>query len=211
VTDLPAAHEPFAESAQQREADFLGMYIFLATEIMLFGGLLGAVFAYRVLHPQETAAAAQHLKLWLGAANTAVLLTSSLFMALAVEAARGAERRRAALWLLATAALGLTFLGIKGYEYLEEYREGLMPHLGPASPLRHPAERIFINLYFVGTGLHALHLAIGIAMTAGMAFLLRRGPLLPRRALAVEMVGLYWHLVDVIWVFVYPVLYLARG
>ena len=101
---------------------------------------------------------------------------------------------------------------IKGLEYHQEYTEGLMPLVGPASPLAAPAARLFIHLYFVATGVHALHLAVGLALILGLAWRIARGAApVPERAIAVEMVGLYWHLVDVIWVFIYPVLYLARG
>jgi cytochrome c oxidase subunit III len=212
VTDQLSVHEPYAESAQQRETDLFGMYLFLATEIMLFGGFLAVVYVYRIIHPNETAAAARHLKLWLGGANTAVLLTSSLFVALAVANARAGDRRATSRWLVGAVALGVGFLAIKSYEYWDEYREGLMPRLGPPSPLADGPGRLFIDLYFVGTSLHAIHLMIGIGLVLGLAWrVARRRTRLPERAVTVEAVGLYWHLVDVVWVFIYPVLYLARG
>jgi cytochrome c oxidase subunit 3 len=153
--------------------------------------------------------AARHFKLWLGAANTAVLLTSSLCVALAVEDARSRLRRRAAAWFALAALLGLVFLGVKGTEYFLEYREGLMPHLGPPSPLRPGPVDLFVDLYFVSTGLHAVHLLIGVGAvaTVAAAYAWRRSP---PPAVVAEMTGLYWHLVDVVWVFLFPVLYLAR-
>ena len=207
----PPVVEPFHQPAQQRRAGFMGMYLFLASEIMLFGGIFAAVFVFRLQHPEATKAAAGHLKLWLGGANTAVLLTSSLFMALAVHAARAGAARRAAGWLAATATFGTVFLAIKGYEYWTEYTEGLMPHTEGAKTFADRTEWLFLNLYYVATSLHAFHLASGIVMVVGLAAMLARGwTPLPRRAVTVEMVGLYWHLIDVIWVFLYPVLYLAR-
>jgi cytochrome c oxidase subunit 3 len=114
------------------------------------------------------------LDLWLGGLNTALLLTSSLTMALAVRAAREDKRRQAIRLLLLTAALGTLFLGIKGYEYWSEYHEGLMPGIGPDSPLQTPAGHLFFNLYFAATGLHALHLACGVATLLGFAAMLGR-------------------------------------
>jgi cytochrome c oxidase subunit 3 len=211
VSHNPVVHEPYSESSQQREADLFGMYIFLGTEAMLFGGLLAAVYVIRVLYPHEAASAAQHLKLWLGTANTAVLLTSSLFIAIAVAAARAGRRRACALWLALSCGLGILFLGIKAAEYVKEYREGLMPFPGPPSPLAQPAEHLFFNLYLVGTSLHALHLTIGSCVVAVLAWRVAlQGTPVPRRALTVEVAGLYWHLVDVVWVFIFPVFYLAR-
>jgi cytochrome c oxidase subunit 3 len=187
------------------------MYIFLGTEAMLFGGFLAAAYVVRILHPEEVASAAQHLKLWLGTANTAVLLTSSLFVAIAVTVAKAGRRRGAALCLALTVGLGILFLAIKATEYLLEYQEGLMPFSGSASPFERPAEHLFFNLYLVGTTLHALHLAIGICIMAVLAWRIALGATpVPRRVITVEVAGLYWHLVDVVWVFVYPVFYLAR-
>ncbi|WP_210204599.1 cytochrome c oxidase subunit 3 [Microvirga sp. 17 mud 1-3] len=211
MSDQPAAHSPYAEPAQQREADLLGMYIFLVTEIMLFGGFLTAVYVVRVLHPEEASSAAKHLNLWLGSLNTAVLLTSSLAMALAVQLSREGKFRATSAWLCLTVALGLVFLAIKSVEYYQEYAEGLMPLSDGMRPLSKPGEQLFFNFYLVGTGLHALHLTIGIILVSGLAWRVARSETpLPRRAVTVEIVGLYWHLVDVVWVFIYPIFYLAR-
>jgi len=211
VSDRPAVHSPYAEAAQQRDADLLGMYVFLVTEVMLFGGFLSAVSMVRVLHPQEASSAAQHLNLWLGSMNTAVLLTSSLAMALSVQVSREGKRRPTIIGLCLTAALGLVFLVIKGVEYYQEYREGLMPLSDGIKPLSKPGEQLFFNFYLVGTGLHALHLTIGIVLVAGLVWgVFRSRVQLPHRAVTVEIVGLYWHLVDVVWVFIYPIFYLAR-
>lgn len=198
----------FTELARQREADRLGMVIFLGTEVMLFGGLFAAIFALRVLHPQDYLAAAGQLHLWLGALNTCILLTSSLAVAIAVEAARHERGRLAVAGLLAAALLGIVFLGIKGFEYLSEYREGLMPLAGVAHHFEAPPQQLFMNLYFAATGLHALHLLIGIATVSVVAALAARDVASPE---TIENAGLYWHLVDIVWVFLYPSLYLMRG
>ena len=206
-----ALHEPFQAPDQQRRATFLGMYLFLATEIMLFGAIVATLAVYRYLHPAAARAASQDLNLWLGGLNTAVLLTSSLLVALAVAAARDGLPRPAARWLAGAAVLGLLFLAVKGIEYHEEYREGLMPLVGPTRTFLDPSEQLFLHLYFVATGLHAVHLTIGIVLVVVIAARIRAARLdLPRRAIVVEMTGLYWHLVDVVWVFLYPLLYLAR-
>jgi cytochrome c oxidase subunit 3 len=211
VSDRPATHFPYAESTQQREADLLGMYIFLVTEVMLFGGFLTAVYVVRVLHPQEASSTAQHLNLWLGSINTAVLLTSSLAMALAVQQSREGNQRATVSRLCLTAALGIAFFAIKSVEYYQEYREGLMPFSGGLKPLSKPGEQLFFNFYLVGTGLHALHLTIGVVLVSGLAWRVAGSKTpLPRRAVTVELVGLYWHLIDVVWVFIYPIFYLAR-
>ena len=211
MSENPPVSEPFHRSAQQRSAAYWGMYLFLATEVMLFGGLFAALFVLRLEHPHAVSEAAGHLKMWLGGANTAVLLTSSLFMAIAVHAAREGAARRAAAWLAGTAGLGAVFLGVKAYEYWSEYREGLMPHTELTRSLKDPAEWLFFNLYYVSTSLHAIHLLSGISLVLGLVLMLARGRTrVPERAVTVEMVGLYWHLVDVVWVFLYPVLYLAR-
>ncbi|MCL4767676.1 MAG: cytochrome c oxidase subunit 3 [Hyphomicrobiaceae bacterium] len=203
--------EPFREIRQQHEADMLGMYIFLATEIMLFGGLFAAIFVVRVLHPIEVVEASRRLHYFIGAINTGILLSSSLAVALAVQAARAALARRAALFLVAAAALGVAFLGLKALEYSKEYDEGLLPVFSDPGRFSGPVEHLFMNLYLISTGLHAIHVTIGVLLLGGLALRLTGGALrLPDRVIVVEACGLYWHLVDVIWVFLYPVLYLAR-
>jgi cytochrome c oxidase subunit III len=204
-------HEPFHAHRQQHEADMMGIYIFLATELMLFGALLAVIFMVRVLHPHEVVEASKRMHVFIGAINTALLLTSSLAVALAVNAARAAMTRRAAWFLAAAAVLGLGFLALKGWEYAKEYRDGLLPVNNALPGFSGPVEHLFMNLYLIATGLHAVHLTIGIALVAGLAGGLGRGALpLPGRAVVVESCGLYWHLVDVVWVFLYPALYLAR-
>ncbi|MFV0624341.1 cytochrome c oxidase subunit 3 [Sphingomonas sp. ac-8] len=199
-------HEPFPRIERQRGADRLGMVIFLGSELMLFGGVFAAALALRLRHPDDYRQAAHHLKLWLGTANTAVLLTSSLFAALAVAAARAGRPKQAGRVLVVAVLLGLAFLGIKGAEYAGEYREGLMPGTADAAFDGH-FQQLFMNLYFVGTGLHALHVTIGIALMAVAAA--SRAARADREAVLFGNVALYWHFVDVVWVFLYPTLYLA--
>jgi cytochrome c oxidase subunit 3 len=204
-------HEPYSEARQQHEADMLGMYAFLATEIMLFGGVFAVIFIIRFLHPQDFVETSRKMHLWIGALNTLVLLTSSLCVALAVAAGRAGRARGAAGLLSGAAGLGLVFLGFKGLEYWLEYRDGLLPSLSWPTRFSGPVEQLFMNAYFIATGLHAIHLTIGICLIGGLALRLSRGSLpLPNRAVTIEVSGLYWHLVDIVWIFLYPALYLAR-
>lgn len=203
--------EPPSDVDYARATARMGMYLFLATEIMLFGGLFAALMVARLLHGDETALASQRFNLWLGAANTVILLTSSLAVACAVEAAKACRRRWAAGGLAAAVGLGLVFLAIKAVEYYEEYAQGLIPGLGDRAPDLQPAEALYINLYLVATGLHAVHMLAGLAMLSGLALGLAFGRVrLPRQFATVEITGLYWHLVDIVWVFLFPALYLAR-
>jgi len=201
---------PYVDARQQEDAAVIGMWIFLGTELLLFGGLFTGYLAYRSAFQETFSEASHHLKLWAGAVNTGVLLTSSLTMALAVEAAKAHRRRLVMGLLLATALLGTAFMGIKGYEYYKEIEEGLAPFLGEflySGVYRERAE-LFFNMYFAMTGLHALHLSGGIGLMLTMAFIARRAPHLGRLRRQVKISGLYWHFVDVVWVFLFPLLYL---
>lgn len=211
MTDRTAVAEPYVSAEQQRDATVMGMFVFLATEIMLFGGLFAVALVLRIMHPREVVEASKHLHIWIGAINTAVLLTSSLGVALAVHAAHSGARR-AVVWLLAgSAVLGLLFLGIKAFEYSREYAEGVLPAFNVPGRFSNPVEHLFMNLYLISTALHAVHVTIGVVLLGAVSTGTARGWLrLPDRAIVVETSGLYWHLVDAIWVFLYPVLYLAR-
>ena len=202
----------FDDAGQQRETASLGMWIFLATEFMFFGGLFMAYIAYRYLYPQAFAAGSQHLKTLLGGANTGVLLTSSLTMALAVHAAESGRRWAIVVFLLLTMALGALFLGIKGYEYFSEYQEGLVPvfnfTFGGAQAQQ---AKLFFILYFLMTGLHAIHMTIGICAVLAIAVLAGRRRFSAEYSTPVELMGLYWHFVDIVWVFLYPLLYLIKA
>ena len=181
----------FVDAEQEEQAYSLGMWIFLGSELMLFGGLFLAYSYARFTHPNEFAQASLLLERGLGAVNTAVLLTSSTVMAFAVD-------RRQRRLLLLTALLGLVFLGVKGYEWHQEF----LHHKVPTTEfVGLPGERLFFFFYFTLTGLHAFHLSLGVL--AVLVFALRARP---RHELM--MLGLYWHLVDLLWFFLYPLLYL---
>ena len=202
----------FADQAQQREAYTLGMWLFIATEVMLFGALFLAYTIYRLIYPATFAAAGRHLDVVLGSLNTAVLLTSSLTMALAVHAASvGGRRKRLVGYLLATVALGALFMVIKGIEYAKEYADRLIPgHAFVWVGADGPRAQLFFCFYFLLTGLHALHLTIGIIIVLGTAGLAWRGRFPSANDTPVEMVGLYWHLIDIVWIFIFPALYLLH-
>lgn len=207
INEEHVAHH-LEDAWQQSEAAALGMWLFLATEIMLFGGIFVAILVLHVVHPEAVEAATHHLHIWLGAANTLLLFTSSLTMVMAVAASREEKRQDVVFWMLITAALGTLFVLLKLYEYYLEYVEGLMPHIGPAFPIDAPAAELFFNLYFASTGLHLFHLVSGIITLLSFAFWVHKrwfGPLL---AIRIEMLGLYWCLIDVVWTVLYPSLYL---
>lgn len=202
------AHQ-FDDAAQQRTASTLGMWVFLVTEVMMFGGLFTAYALYRSMYPEAFAAASHHLDATLGAANTLVLLGSSLTMALAVHAAQHGRRAGTVLGLLATIALGSVFLGVKAYEYAHKFEENLVP--GPyfqfAGPEATHAE-LFFSLYFAMTGLHALHMVIGVAVLGTLAWMAARKRFTADYHTPVEIGGLYWHFVDIVWIYLFPLLYL---
>ena len=201
--------QQFEEAPQQRAAATLGMWIFLATEVMFFGALFFAYSIARYQLPDAFAAASRHTNILLGTTNTAVLLTSSLFMALAVKCAEEDLRRATVALLAITGLLGLAFMGIKLTEYAQDYRDHLVPMLNFAFDPRYArGALVFFGLYFLTTGLHLVHLSVGIALVAAFAWrVARRRP----NVLAdqVDLVGLYWHFVDIVWIFLYPCLYLV--
>jgi cytochrome c oxidase subunit 3 len=202
--------EQFDDLEQQREAAKLGMWIFLATEVLFFGGLFLAYTIYRYLNPDTFAAASRHTEVTLGAANTAVLLLSSALMALAVRAAQLGRRPQLVRLLLATAALGIGFMVIKAFEYHKDFVDHLVPgsHFLWHEANPHGAE-IFFWLYFAMTGLHAIHVTAGIGILLVLALLAGRRHFANGNYVPVEVVGLYWHFVDIVWVFLFPLLYLA--
>ena len=206
----PKLQHHFDDMAQQAEASTLGMWVFLVTEILFFGGLFLAYLVYRTMNPTAFQEASAHLSWKLGAFNTAVLIFSSLTMALAVRSAQTSEPRgRQVFWLLATIVLGATFLGVKVIEYSEKFRDNLVP--GPHFHWegQYPAgAQIFYSLYFCMTGLHALHMIIGIGIMSVIAFLAWRRQFNSEYFTPVEVSGLYWHFVDIVWIFLFPLLYL---
>lgn len=207
MSDAPALlKEPWHDLARQREGATFGIWVFLASELLFFGALLLTYTVYRIENPQAFAAAARETDIWYGTVNTAVLMTSSLTMAVA---AQGAEKdfRRLVVWCLAaTAALGLTFGVLKGFEYAEDIRKGLVP--GPGFTLREPAAQLFFALYWILTGIHAVHLTIGIILVSRLCLLGSTRRMVLRDNPEVEVTALYWHLVDVIWIVLYPLIYL---
>jgi cytochrome c oxidase subunit 3 len=208
AADKALAHH-FEDIGQQRESVALGIWVFLVTEIMFFGGLFTAYTLYRASYPQAFAQASHHLDVVLGAVNTAVLIGSSLTMVLAVHAA--AHRRKAATtgWILATALLGSVFLGIKAVEYSHKFHDHLVPGAAFRFDGPHAAQaQLFFSIYFAMTGIHALHMVIGIAILLLMAVRAARGRYTQGWHDPVEVIGLYWHFVDIIWIFLFPLLYL---
>ncbi|MDX1501570.1 MAG: cytochrome c oxidase subunit 3 family protein [Thermoanaerobaculia bacterium] len=204
----PLQHH-FDSYEQQREASTLGMWVFLATEVLFFGGLFAAYLVYRTARPEAFVAASHELDIGLGVFNTAILIGSSLTMALAVRAAQLGRRKAIALFLLATIALGGVFLGVKAVEYSHKFHEHHFP--GPAFAWEGEDPQgveMFFNLYFLMTGLHATHMVIGIGIMLVMIPLAWRGRWSPENHDFVEGFGLYWHFVDIVWIFLFPLLYL---
>jgi cytochrome c oxidase subunit 3 len=192
------------------------MWMFLATEVLFFGGLFTGLAVYRSSDPRMARAfaeASEHLSVWFGGINTAVLLTSSLTMALAVRAAQLGRRGATTLFLLLTIGLGVVFLGIKGTEYYIDYKEGLIPqiHFEMERWTENPrfAEMFFV-FYFIMTGLHAIHMIIGIGVLAVLGHFAWRGRYQEGYHTPVELTGLYWHFVDIVWIFLFPLFYLIR-
>lgn len=204
-------HEDHFESLErQAEAARLGMWIFIASEILLFAGLFALYAMYRHQHLLAFEEAVHHNKTAWGTAMTAVLLVSSFLVAWAVHSARE-DRSRAAGWLVSgTIFLGLGFIGMKFHEYASHIRHGILPGGGTHWFETHPMEGLveFFNLYWMMTGLHLLHVTIGLVLLSFFALRLFRGKLRAAKAHSLEMGALYWHMVDAIWVFLWPMFYL---
>jgi cytochrome c oxidase subunit 3 len=199
----------FDDLEQQHAASWIGMWVFLATEVMFFGGMFACYTVYRFWYPQAFASGSNHLDVWLGAINTVVLIGSSFTMALAVYNAETGRRKPLIHFLLLTIVLGLVFLGIKFYEYHTKFAEHLVPgsSFQYEGPLARQAE-IFFSLYFAMTGMHAVHMIIGIGLLAALVLKARRGRFSALYHTPVELTGLYWHFVDIVWIFLFPLLYL---
>jgi cytochrome c oxidase subunit 3 len=188
----------------------LGMWVFLATEVMFFGVLFTGYAVYRISYPDAFAFGSKNLHLAIGAINTAVLLTSSFTIVLALHAAEAGKQTSLERMILATMALGILFLALKGYEYFLTYEEGFVPgiHFTYTREFARPVQ-IFFSLYFAMTGMHALHMLIGITLLALVWRWARRGDFSPASFGWVEITALYWHFVDIIWVFLFALLYLV--
>jgi cytochrome c oxidase subunit 3 len=209
------AHHPklqhhFYTMEQQLEASTLGMWIFLVTEIMFFGGLFMAYLVYRSMYPDAWAAGSNHLNVPLGALNTAVLIISSLTMALAVRAAQVGSRKGQIVNLVLTILLGTTFLVVKYFEYKSKFEHHLVPgpHFDPAIKAQSPPQEIFFSLYFIMTGIHAAHMVVGIGLMLVILAMAYKNKFSPEYYNPVEISGLYWHFVDIVWIFLFPLLYL---
>ncbi len=209
-TDFPLAHQ-FDDLQQQYQAGELGMWLFLCTEVMFFGGLFLAYTIYRTQDEAAFATASRELDLFWGTVNTVVLLTSSLTMVLAAQAAESSHRKQLVTLLVATLVLGTMFLGIKGMEYHHKYVHQLMPLFGLPFEWQGRSAghaELFFDLYFLMTGLHALHMVIGLGVLLVLAIKANSGGLLGDFAAPVRITGLYWHFIDIVWVFLFPLLYL---
>ena len=222
----PRQQHHFDTMAQQKEAATLGMWVFLVTEIMFFGGMFAAYMIYRMWYFPGFAAASEELDITLGGINTVVLIASSLTVALAVHAAQEGKQRTTVNLLVATGVLGLTFLVIKFFEYKvkivgHHLPDGttitLFPMVGffDVSQSEHLAPiasqvRIFMFLYFALTGMHALHMIIGIGILAVILRMAMKGAFTKEWHVPVEIFGLYWHFVDIVWIFLFPLLYLVH-
>jgi len=194
---------------QQRASAEFGMWLFLVTEVLFFGGLFVSYAVYRYLYPVAFAESSQTLDMWLGCFNTFVLLTSSLTMALAVHAAEAGDKRKLIRFLLFTMFLGTVFLVIKGFEYHHKFEHHLVPgaHFEFEGPEKEHAQ-IFFFLYFVMTGIHGLHMIIGLGVLSVLILMAYNDRFSKEYFNPIHITGLYWHFVDIVWIFLYPFLYL---
>jgi cytochrome c oxidase subunit III len=213
-----AEHNPnlrhhFDDMGQQFESATLGMWVFLLTEIMFFGGMFCAYMIYRSMYPGAFASTSQHMNPLWGATNTAVLIVSSLSMALAVRAARLGEQKALQILLLVTIFFGLCFLGVKAIEYHEHWVDNKVPLIAghwdySEAPQYARQAQILFCFYFFMTGFHAVHMIVGVALMLTIFFMARRGKFNSTYFTPVEISGLYWHFVDIVWIFLFPLLYL---
>jgi cytochrome c oxidase subunit 3 len=199
----------FDSLEQQREASTFGMWVFLVTEIMFFGGLFTAYVIYRLAYPVAFAAASNSLLTWAGSVNTVVLICSSLTMAMAVRSAQIDKQKAIVVFLLLTILLGGVFLGIKAFEYYSEFQEHHYPganfHFEGPDPQH---AQMFFSIYFCMTGLHALHMIIGMSILGVLLVQSYKGRFSSQYHNPLECMGLYWHFVDIVWIFLLPLLYL---
>lgn len=230
--DAHVAHH-FENAEQQRQSAQLGMWVFLVTEVMFFGGLFAAYAIYRAMYPDAWVVGSHLLSIKLGGFNTAVLLGSSLTMALAVHAAQTDKRKATAMWIVLTMILGFVFLGVKVVEYAGKIDHHLAPgpnfHLDPLAELakleaagvkvgdhlRHAFEgarpvhvQLFYSLYFAMTGMHAVHMIIGAGIMLWLLVTTLQGRYSSKYSNPVEISGLYWHFVDIVWIIIFTLVYL---
>ncbi|HEY2093035.1 MAG TPA: cytochrome c oxidase subunit 3 [Thermoanaerobaculia bacterium] len=210
----PFLQHHFEDLGQQHEASTLGMWCFLTTEILFFGGIMLAYWIYRLAYPDAWSVASTLQNTTLGATNTIVLIMSSLTMALAVREAQLGRRLGIVAMLFLTLIFGSCFLGIKMYEYHAHWQEGLFP--GSAwhwneNPELAPKIQLFMTFYWGMTGLHALHMIIGAGLLLWFMWRAWKDQFGPEYYGPVEIMGLYWHFVDIVWIFLFPFLYLIHG
>lgn len=193
------------------DASMLGMWTFLITEVLFFGGMFAGYTVYRGLYPAAFASTSQYMDVVLGGTNTAVLICSSLTMALSVRAAQLSKRRDLILFLILTMIFGTIFLVIKGFEYHSKWVEHLVPGFNfrydEAPQFAHNAQILFF-LYFCMTGMHAIHMVVGLGLLTYLVVQAARRVFHANYFAPVEMIGLYWHFVDIVWIFLFPLLYL---
>jgi cytochrome c oxidase subunit 3 len=221
----PRLQHHFDTMAQQKEAATLGMWVFLVTEIMFFGGMFTAYLIFRMWYYDGFVAARRELDLVLGGINTAVLIGSSLTVALGVHAAQTGRQKQLVTYLVLTGVLGLAFLVIKYFEYSSKFDlhaahhgvsmirlfpgAGIFEVTGEYAPIASQM-RLFMVLYFALTGMHALHMIIGVGILAVITWMAVKGEFGPKWYSPVEIFGLYWHFVDIVWIFLFPLLYLVN-
>lgn len=210
-------HEHFADLDQQRETATLGMWAFLITEIMFFGGMFTAYMVYRFSYPHAYSQGSEHMNFWAGTINTIVLICSSLTMALAVHASQEGHRKLIVWLLIVTMIFGVAFLGIKAIEYHEHWVDhtfpgdalfGVNPETGQQMFQDPRRTQLFFGLYFAMTGFHALHMIIGLGLVTFITVKAWKGAYTRDYHNPVENVGLYWHFVDMVWIYLFPLLYL---
>jgi len=204
---------PYRDLEHQRETATLGMFVFLLTELMMFGGLFCSYLVYRTLYLPSFLEASKHMDLAIGAINTAVLICSSLTMVLGVQAAQQGRRKAIVMWLVLTMLFGCAFLVLKGFEYHHHWAMHEVPGVNfdfsSAVPLVEVGKvQLFFALYFIMTGLHALHMLIGLGLVTWVTIAAHKGRYSPAYHNPVENVGLYWHFVDIVWIYLFPLLYL---
>jgi cytochrome c oxidase subunit 3 len=207
------AHQ-FEDIEQQRDAGRLGMWTFLVTEILFFGGMFTSYIIYRLLHLESFITGSHQLKVQFGATNTAVLIFSSLTMALAIRSAQTGKKKGTIItWLILTMILGAMFIAIKlRFEWFKDWQEGLIPGVhwfynGPHAP----GVKMFMVFYFCMTGLHAVHMVVGLGILTVLVIMTARNKFSSEYYSPLEISGLYWHFVDIVWIFLFPLLYLIGG
>jgi cytochrome c oxidase subunit III len=207
MSDVAAAlREPWPDLDRQREGVAVGIWLFIVSEVLFFGALFLGYAVYRALYPEAFRIAGAQTEVFYGSVNLVLLLTSSVTMTIAVDACRHGIRRTAIACLALTMLLGLAFLLFKGFEYSADIAKGLLP--GAHFPLQPPQTQLFWGLYWVMTGVHAIHLAVGIGVVGVLALILWRR-LLPIETPAALGVATYWHFVDTVWIILFPLLYLV--